>query len=170
MINYGDLALHLSAQMPPSANKIYFRGTSLTKTAREYKENFKQFAVQYSGHQIAKFDTVPVEKKVKKKVETVHQCPWIFHLYLDFYFESLENDAWPTRMNIPPSRRPKDRYKRIDLDNRIKFLTDCVRDVIAVDDSHIFYGQQRKYQDPIRPRVEIYVVRADPRWYGMAGE
>lgn len=135
--------------LPPSSNKIYFRGTSLRREAREFKERFKQFAAQYHGPAISQIDP-----------------SWLFYLHLDVFFESVENANW----NDPnPKKRPKDRYKRIDLDNRIKFLTDCVRDAMAIDDSHIFQSGQRKFQDAACPRVEVYVFRVDPTQFGLAG-
>lgn len=140
-VRYGEL--------PPSANKIYFRGTQLRREAREFKERFKQYVNQYHGPAVSMIDP-----------------SWIFHVHLDIYFDSVENLNWNRQ---DKKNRPKDRYKRIDLDNRIKFLTDCIRDAIAVDDSHFFYGSQRKLQDSDNPRVELYVYRVDPASFGLAG-
>lgn len=136
-------------ELPPSSNKIYFRGTIIRKEAREFKERFKQYVAQYHGPAVSQIDP-----------------GWIFWVHLDIFFGSVQNENWD---HVNPKKRPKDRYKRIDLDNRIKFLTDCIRDALAIDDSHIFHGSQRKLQDPTCPRVEVHVYRVDPAEFGLAG-
>lgn len=86
------------------------------------------------------------------------------------YFESLENPGWFDhytkdtygRAGEPKhrkgERKAKTRYKRIDVDNRIKFLQDCVSKAIGIpDDAQIFVGYQEKREDPTNPRVEITV-------------
>lgn len=145
-----NVLLQIAFDLPPSSNKIYFRGTSLRREAREYRERFKMHAAQYFGPALSSIDP-----------------SWVFGVHLGLYFESVENPGWFTKTG---KGRPKDRYKRIDLDNRIKFVTDCLRDAIGVDDSHIFESVQRKYQDSTRPRVEITLYRVNPASYGLAPE
>ncbi len=92
----------------------------------------------------------------------------IYALHLRFFFKSLENARWndPT---CPPSKRPKSRYKRIDLSNRIKLLEDCVRDALDIDDSQTFAASQEKHQirDGEEERVEIIIQRTDPALFGL---
>jgi len=86
------------------------------------------------------------------------------------YFETLENPGWFERYTKDTrdregntkhhrgERKAKSRYKRIDVDNRIKFLQDCVSKSIGIpDDAQIFIGYQEKREDPDNPRVEITV-------------
>lgn len=44
-----------------------------------------------------------------------------------FVFKTLENKTWP--------ETAKNRYKRIDVSNRVKLLEDVLADVAAIDDS-----------------------------------
>lgn len=137
--------------LPPSANHIYIRGTVLKREAREYKAAFKQWAVQNHMHDISNFAA---------------GSDLVYGLHLAFFFDSLVNESYNDKTK-PPSRRAKTRYKRLDLDNRVKFLQDCIRDVIDVDDSRIFAASQEKHQDPINPRVEIVVQSVDPTLFGI---
>lgn len=104
----------------------------------------------------------------------------IYRFDLIAYFEALENPGWfefwkedkyYTRdtkdgrhkkgelKHHKGERKAKTRYKRIDLDNRIKFLQDCVSKAIGIpDDSQIFIGHQEKREDPDNPRVEVRVT------------
>lgn len=136
--------------LPPTSNRIYYRGTQLTARAREFAESFAMYAAQHHLHEISRLNR-----------------DGIFAVHLRFYLE-LVNLSW-NNTNLPPSKRAKDRYKRIDLDNRIKLLTDCVRDAIDIDDSRFFAGTQEKQNepDPEKSRVEIFVQEVDPRDFGL---
>lgn len=129
-------------ELPPSSNHLYIRGTTLTRQAREYKSGFKQFVVQKVGlHNIMELDPKA-----------------LYHVHLEFYFETVVNKSF-NDLSLPPSKRAKSLYKKFDLDNRIKFLSDCVRDAISIDDCQTFASSQEKHQDPVRPRVEITVSK-----------
>jgi Holliday junction resolvase RusA-like endonuclease len=143
-------SLHITFPvLPPTSNKIYFRGTTLTRVAREYAEGFAKHAAQNHLHQISQMNQ-----------------HGIFALHLRFYFESLENETW-NNPNVRQSKRAKDRYKKIDLTNRIKLLEDCVRDAIDIDDSRTFAASQEKHQDPGNTRVEIFVNEVEPDLFGL---
>lgn len=136
-------------ELPPSSNHIYIRGTILSATAREYAERFSMHFVRTYGHLSDTFapeDTIAV--------------------HIKFFFDSVENKTF-MNPDVAPSKRAKTRYKRIDLDNRVKLLTDCMRDAIGVDDSHIFLASQEKHQDSAKPRVEITITTIDPREFGI---
>lgn len=137
--------------LPPTSNKIYVRGTMLRDEARRYGEAFAQFMAQGYGSEILEME----------KTAT-------YALHLRFFFAKLENARW-NDPKCPPSKRPKTRYKRLDLSNRIKLLEDCVRDALDIDDSQTFAASQEKHQ--IRAgeseRVEIIVQRVDPSIFGL---
>jgi Holliday junction resolvase RusA-like endonuclease len=135
--------------LPPTSNKIYFRGTSLTRTAREYAESFASYMAQHYLSEIIKLD--------REAVYAVH---------LHFYFQTTVNESW-NNPSVKPSKRAKDRYKRFDLDNRIKLLTDCVRDAIDIDDSRFLAGSQEKHMDPNNVRVEIFIQTVNPLDFGV---
>lgn len=139
-------------ELPPSSNKIYFRGTILTKKAREYAERFSlQVAREY----------LPAISQLNPEA--------LYGLHLHFYFETVVN--WTFRdMKLPVSKRAKSRYKKFDLTNRIKLLEDCVRDSLAIDDSQTFVACQEKHMDPTNPRVEIFIHEVQPTLFGVPTE
>ena len=136
-------------ELPPSSNKIYFRGTILTRKAREYAERF-------SFH---------VTRNYLQWINQINPQN-IFCLSIRFYFDTLVNATFENP-NVPEKKRAKTRYKKIDLSNRVKLLEDCVRDAIGVDDSHTFEMHTMKLQDPANPRVEIVISDTEPRNYGV---
>jgi hypothetical protein len=74
------------------------------------------------------------------------------------YFRSLENVGWHetyTKGKNKGKRKAASRYKKIDVDNRVKFLQDSVMASLGVDDSHVFVGYQEKHEDPEDPRAEV---------------
>jgi Holliday junction resolvase RusA-like endonuclease len=133
--------------LPPSSNRIYFKGRILRREAREYAERFSDHCRQH----------LPEIMQLDPEA--------IFHVDLVFYLQLL-NESYGN-LKVPPSKRAKTRYKKIDLDNRVKLLVDCVRDAIGIDDSRIFSYRQAKIHDPARQRVEITIFTADPAQYGI---
>jgi Holliday junction resolvase RusA-like endonuclease len=139
-------------ELPPTSNKIYFGGTRLTATATKYAEDFAKYVAQNHLHEVSTMDSGAV-----------------YAVHLRFYFDKLTNDSW-NNPKLPPSKRAKSRYKRIDLDNRIKLLTDCIRDAIGVDDCQFFAGSQEKHEAPGKERVEIIVEKIDPLLFGVGDD
>lgn len=137
--------------VPPTSNRLYFRGTRLTEVSRKYAEDFAKFMMQNHGSEILEMDRDSV-----------------YALHLKFFLHRLENARW-NDPKCPPSKRPKTRYKRLDLSNRIKLLEDCIRDALDIDDCQTFAGSQEKHQVPDSEpeRVEIIVQRVDGRLFGL---
>lgn len=148
-----NILLHIVYRgMPPTSNKIYIRGTILSSVARKFAEDFSKYVAQNHLHQLTEIDSQAV-----------------YAIHLRFYFDTLTNASW-NNMGFPPSKRAKSRYKRIDLDNRIKLLTDCVRDAIGVDDCQFFAGTQEKHQDSTDPRIEIFVQKVNAKDFGIGAD
>jgi Holliday junction resolvase RusA-like endonuclease len=135
--------------LPPTSNKIYFRGTILTTKAREYAETFSMVVTREYLPQINFLSTEA-----------------LYAVHLRFYFPTVINDTF-RNIRVPPSKQAKTRYKKFDLTNRIKLLEDCVRDAIGVDDSQTFVASQEKHMDPDNPRVEIYIHEVNPIDFGI---
>jgi Holliday junction resolvase RusA-like endonuclease len=146
--NLNELAIEYDV-LPPSSNHIYFRGTTLTREAREYAERF--------AHHVRKHlpDVMNLDSEA------------IYHVELYFHFQGVENFSYKNP-KVAPSKQAKFRYKRFDLDNRIKLLVDCLRDAVGIDDSQIFAFTQVKLCDPLRPRVEIILRRVSPNLFGLS--
>lgn len=136
-------------ELPPSSNKIYFRGTILTKVAREYAERFSYHVTRDYLHLANELDRDA-----------------IYGVELRFYFDTLVNSSW-NNPAVPEKKRAKSRYKKIDLSNRVKLLEDCIRDFMGIDDSQTFEMLTIKCQDAVNPRVEISIRTVEPDWYGI---
>lgn len=141
--------------IPPTSNKLYIRGIILTTKAREYAESFSKYMAQNHLSEISE----------------MNNTGGIFALHLRFFLCNLENQRW-NDPRCPPSKRPKSRYKRLDLSNRIKLLEDCVRDALAIDDSQTFAASQEKHQtqEGEQERVEIIVQEIDLEMFGLRSQ
>jgi len=136
-------------EIPPTSNKLYIRGTIKTQAARIYLNQFVSTVIREHGPEINKLDP--------------NSAYWV---YLRFYFKALQNKNW----NHPdPRKRPKSRYKKIDLDNRVKIIVDSIKTAIGIDDSQIFAAGQDKFEDPSNQRVEVFLEAIDPERY-LGGE
>ena len=144
----------------------------MSPLAKAFRENVKRVVVD-NLHLL----NIPTDKET------------VFEFELRAYFDSLENAGWfetwdedkfytkdilfpkkhkragELRFNkgdlkaLKGQRKAETRYKRIDADNRVKFLQDCV--VIAVgipDDSQVFRAIQEKHEDPNNPRAEVKIT------------
>jgi Holliday junction resolvase RusA-like endonuclease len=160
--------LELTTELPPSTNALYQRRRggqiALTEVAQRFKERVKNVVVGKMGR-VMSFPCDP---------------EFIYRFDVVCYFDSLENPGWFERWDrdvfytkdskdgkhkkgelrcARGERKAVTRYKRIDYDNRIKFLQDCVSKSIGIpDDSQIFVGHQEKREDPDRPRAEVTVT------------
>jgi len=148
-------------ELPPSANAIYFGGTRLTDTAREYKERFRQYVQQNYGHQISEF-VEPNEKYQDPETGKIKDLKTkdpnlIFGIEFVFYMAVFS--TWGD-LNIPRSRRARFRFATTDVSNRTTFAEDCLKSVLDTDDSLTFFSREMKVHAPNHQGVYIdyYVV------------
>lgn len=139
----------LTCALPPSTNKLYQRirngGVILTKEARTFRERLHQKVI----------DELPSLSNFPVTAETLYRFDTIL------FFESLENQGWHktyTKGKNKGKRKAATRYKKIDVDNRVKFLQDSVMASLGADDSQVFVGYQEKHEDPGEPRAEVKVT------------
>lgn len=102
----------------------------------------------------------------------------VYQFDLTLYFGKLENPGWFERWDKTVyytrnskdgkhkrgevkhhagERKAKTRYKRIDYDNRIKFLQDRVAEAFGIDDCQIFRGVSEKRESLDNPRAVVRV-------------
>jgi len=135
-------------RLPPSSNNIYIRhpagkGRVLSPQARTFKLKAMQ-AIQDG----AKVALLKLEKNVP------------YELHLAVFFEQVENKA-STKGN---------RYKQMDLSNRIKLIEDTVASAIGLDDCHNFRTSQEKHCDPEHPGLYVTLSRVPEAEVGMTKE
>lgn len=137
--------------------------------AQKFREHVKKIVVDKLG----KVMTLPIDPEL------------IYRFDIICYFDALQNPGWfefwdrdvlytkdikdAKKKRVlhrkgevkhrKGERKAVTRYKRIDYDNRIKFLQDCVSKSVGIpDDSQIFVGHQEKREDPNNPRAEVVVT------------
>ena len=151
-------SIRLVLELPPSMNHLYVRtrggGIALTKKALAFREYVRKTAVEIMP-QIMAFST---------GLEDVYQ------LNITLYFDRLENPGWFIQKG--GKRQAKSRYKVIDVDNRIKFLQDCVTRSIGIpNDSQVFESHLVKLEDPNNPRAEVTIeVRPWSDYFPKGGQ
>lgn len=113
--------------LPPSSNHIYVngrggRGRFLSKEAEAWKNRFMQQVV------------APYMMPISEFCKTVVKDPSsILELHMAFFFEN--DDLLNTTFGKGGKSAAKTRYKKMDVQNRIKLVTDAVSKAIALDDS-----------------------------------
>jgi Holliday junction resolvase RusA-like endonuclease len=135
--------------VPPTTNHIYRQKRDgsrvLTKQAQTYRERVKRAIADNMAEVVA----FPIDQET------------VYGFELRVYFEKLENPGWFERFvkgKNAGQRKAKARYKRLDIDNRIKFVQDCVAKGVSIpDDSQVFSSLQEKHEDPQNPRAEVIV-------------
>lgn len=159
--------------MPPSTNALYVRrrgkrgAVALSDVARAYRETVKQIV---SRQLISASRIVTNADGYGSEIYGVEIVACI---------PELENPAWfegktVTRGQFQGQLRVKLRYKRIDIDNRIKFVQDWVTKCVGMaDDSIVFENVARKVEASQESMsVSIYKLdragflppRGDPEW------
>lgn len=136
--------------LPPSANKIYKKnkwgGLCLSKEAKNYESSVQRITAD------------PENFSRVCRLETGKEVA--YSVFTSLFFPALENAGWYT-VGADGEREAKSRYKRIDYDNRIKFMQDCLARAIGIDDCQIFKAGQEKRQDAENPRADVYISVVD---------
>lgn len=119
-------------QLPPSENKIRIirvirgrpGGMAYTKTATNYKKDFK-------AHMLREYSAQLVEFARGHKHDSAYKVRVV--LYFDKH--QLVNKGWP---------KTKTYIKKMDIGNRRKLLEDCIAEVLGIDDMFTFDLQMVK--------------------------
>lgn len=112
--------------LPPSSNHIYVNrrggGRFLSKEAEAWKNRFSQSVI------------APYLMPIQSFCKTVDDDPSsILELWMTFYFP--KEDILNTTFGTNAKSAAKTRYKKMDVQNRIKLITDAVSKALALDDS-----------------------------------
>lgn len=148
--------------LPPSSNHIYVnrpggRGRFLSKEAEAWKNRFSQQVLAPYLMQIHAFG------------QTVDADPnAVLELWMMFFFP--REDIINTTFGSGLKAAAKTRYKKMDVQNRIKLVTDAVVKAIGIDDSLNF----REIHDKCcadatggDPGICIRLRRIDPTLFGV---
>jgi hypothetical protein len=143
-------------ELPPTTNKLYYLGKRLTEVAREYRERFKMHISQNYLHV---FQDMPqpnaqaVDNDTGDMVDVRTKDPnLVFGMDLYVYMDTLT--SWGDQSRSVSSRA-KFRFVKSDLSNRLKFVEDCFKWSIGIDDSLTFFSRQMKIHSPAKEGVLI---------------
>lgn len=154
--------------LPPSSNKLYFKGTMLTQVAREYKEQFKMYVVQNYMHLIGEMPMPNSKYTDPKSGEIVdHETKepnLVFGLTLLFYMDCLTSWCDP---KVYKAHQARFRFRKVDLTNRIKFIEDCFKYAVDIDDSLTFASTQMKMHSPDQEGVMLSYYVMAPEQFGV---
>jgi len=148
--------------LPPSSNHIYVnrpggRGRFLHKEAEAWKNRFSQQVL------------APYLMQMNSFCQTVDRDPSsVLELWMTFYFEA--EDILNTTYNNGTKAAAKTRYKKMDVQNRIKLVTDAVVKALAIDDSLNFREIHDKCcADMVggHPGICIRLKKRDPALFGI---
>jgi Holliday junction resolvase RusA-like endonuclease len=146
--------------MPPSVNALYVKrgrgkGLALSDKATAFREHVKK-TMQKQIAAIGRF--MP---------DSTGYGPEIYGLSCVFYFNELENPVWFEQKRFTKGARKgelkvKLRYKRIDTDNRLKFLQDWMTKCLGLsDDALVFRVVAEKRQTDGEEHVVAVLFRLE---------
>ncbi len=142
-------------ELPPSSNKIYVNkrggGRFMTKEAASFKTRM-----------ITQIQVSSMVKIMQLDRGLIYQVWYAFFFpkdeLLNISFGSGKKDAAKTR------------YKRMDVENRLKLVSDALATAIGIDDCQFFEGGHSKMCDSLvggQPQVQIFLTPMDPRRVGL---
>jgi Holliday junction resolvase RusA-like endonuclease len=139
--------------LPPTSNHIYVtdwrrKMRFLTKEARAFQHRFSAEVVPRYLNLISLLDVVTT-----------------YSVAYHFYFE---RDDVLTK-SFGQKDGAKSRYKKMDVENRIKLIADCFFKAIGIDDSQVFCEVSYKNvcRPNMQPQVRIFLQRTDPGVFGV---
>ncbi len=141
--------------LPPSSNHIYVSGRGGGRFLSEKAKYFKLRAISHIQStclaQITKLDRTT-----------------IYSVWYNFFFplEELINKTFGQgKQNSAESR-----YKRMDVENRIKLVSDAFSTAIGIDDCQFFEGGHSKFSSGLvgdLSQLHIFLSSQDPKKFGI---
>lgn len=124
----GSLTLKIdNVPMPPSVNALYFTKGSrriLTTEGRIYKDSIKEMMANIAAKQHSYDITL---ENIRLSVS------------YDFFFKNIESKSWK-------AGKSKNRFRKIDISNRVKVLEDGIVEGLGIDDTQFMQVNLIKLQ------------------------
>jgi Holliday junction resolvase RusA-like endonuclease len=149
--------------LPPTSNHIYKnrRGGGGRFLSREAEAWQRRFLHEVIG---------PYQPSIYAFCNSVESDDTsVLGMWLTFYFNRNEviNTTYK-HPDIPPAKQAKDRYKKMDVQNRCKLITDSLYKALALDDKLNFTENIEKcIATDDKPKVRIRLRRCDPKYFGV---
>ncbi len=156
MGNQTDEPFVVLPYLPPSSNHIYVnarggKGRFLSKEAQTFKSRTISLIQQNCMAKLIGLDTSR-----------------IYRVWYAFYFpiEELLNKSFGSGKKGAAQTR----YKRMDVENRLKLVADSLATAIGIDDCQFFEGGHTKLCDSLvggSSQVHIFLTPMEPRRFGL---
>jgi Holliday junction resolvase RusA-like endonuclease len=148
-----EISFHLD--MPPSVNALYIKrkggGVALSAAANRYREHVKKMLAKRMVDLSvfpAKDHEVPYRVEVECRMANLENPGWFERFTKDSFYTKDSKDGKHKKGDLKHKkgdRKAKTRYKVVDVDNRIKFVQDCVIQGIGIPgDEQVFENVARK--------------------------
>ena len=147
--------------LPPTSNNIYVTNRSGVKFLTKEGSAFKKNAISHVQQEKMPF--------LANIADTMRNNPLaVFEIDYVLYFD--DDDILNKSYGSGKKAAAKTRYKRMDVENRVKLLSDSVCTAIGVDDSLFFRTGQAKCSARMVggvPQIHVYFYQADPMRFGL---
>lgn len=140
--------------IPPTANNCY--KTIWARRMRVLTAEATAFKRRVAAEVVPKY--LPQISALDRKA--------VYHIYYRFFFEK-DNVMTKT---FGMKNGADSQYKKMDLENRLKLLTDVLATSIGIDDSQFFAGSQEKWSCDVVggvPQVHAYIRKAELSEFGF---
>lgn len=142
--------------LPPSSNHIYVnarggKGRFLSKEAKKFKLDTISYIQTHYLPQISNLDR-----------------EGLYRVWYIFYF--LPEDILNTTYGNGLKNSAKTRYKKLDVENRLKLVSDALATAIGIDDCQFFEGGHSKMSASLNsgfPQLHIFLSLENPTRFGI---
>jgi hypothetical protein len=143
--------------LPPSSNHIYI-------TARGGKRFLSEEAKKF------KLDTIShIQSNYLPQISLLDR-EGLYRVWYAFYFPP--EDILNMTFGGGKKGSAKTRYKKLDVENRLKLVSDALATAIGIDDCQFFEGGHTKLSNSLTSgvsQVHIFLTPEDPQRFGLGG-
>ena len=141
--------------LPPTSNNIYATNRNGKRFLSKVAETFKKNAI------------AQISSECQSKIVQLNPLG-IYTTWYAFFFE--DDDILNKTFGNGTKNAASTRYKRMDVENRLKLVADALSTAIGIDDCQFFEGGHAKLSSSLvggSPQLHIYLTEADPRRFGL---
>ena len=150
----GVFTLHFEyPELPPSTNHLYFNNRYGSRTKTDEAKAYASRFIQEMHNRLRDISNYVTDDT-------------IYAVWITAYF--ARGDLVSSTFNMKGGT--KERYKKLDASNRVKFIEDCFAKAIGLDDRLFFRsGIDKKCADLVggTPQVHIDLQKVDPAYFGV---
>jgi hypothetical protein len=141
--------------LPPTSNHIYVSNRAGTRFLSSEAKTFKTRAITH------------IQTECLAHISRLDRGA-IYKVWYAFFFapEDILNMTFGTGKKGSAVTR----YKRMDVENRIKLVADALATAIGIDDCQFFEGGHTKLSASLTlgiPQIHIFLTTEDPRRFGL---